>query len=39
MYENIEMPDEGIIKDSIMTMMNRDGIMNNVMPVMVGSYS
>lgn len=37
MYENIEMPDEGIIKDSIMTMMNRDGIINNVMPVMVGS--
>lgn len=37
MYENIEMPDEGIIKESIMTMMNKEGIMNNVMPVMVGS--
>lgn len=37
MFERAEMPDEGIIKDNIMTMMNKEGIMNNVMPIMVGS--
>ena len=36
MYEKDRMPDEGIIKDRIMAMFSREGILNNVMPIMLG---
>lgn len=36
MIQSSTMPDEGIIKDSVMAMMNKESLKDNVVPVMMG---
>lgn len=36
MIQSSTMPDEGIIKDSVMAMMNKESLKDNVVPIMMG---